>query len=197
MNRIISLLAGAFFILSGTTLFVSNRAHPSHSKLLPKIKRIIHHNRANHAYWALTVRDTTGKLLQAYHSNKLMRPASNLKLLVSATALHMLGRHYRYKTPMYGRGVQVDSVWKGDIIIRGKGDPSISGYFYNYDRLHVFQEFYEALKARGIKKINGNLIGNDSYFDQKPYPEGWSWEDLSYYYAVPVNALSFNNNTVD
>jgi D-alanyl-D-alanine carboxypeptidase/D-alanyl-D-alanine-endopeptidase (penicillin-binding protein 4) len=49
----------------------------------------------------------------------------------------------------------------------------------------------------GIKKIDGNLIGNDSFFDQQPYPEGWSWQDLSYYYGVEINALSFNNNAVD
>jgi D-alanyl-D-alanine carboxypeptidase/D-alanyl-D-alanine-endopeptidase (penicillin-binding protein 4) len=87
--------------------------------------------------------------------------------------------------------------WEGDIIIRGVGDPSISGEFYNEDRFHVFDKFFSALYDRGIRKINGNLIGNDAFFDQQPYPEGWSWEDLSFYYGVEISALSFNNNAVD
>lgn len=191
------LITAVIFIVTGNTIIARSHRPPCRAALLPKIERLIKNNNANRAFWALTVRDTTGRLLQCFHSNKLMRPASNLKLLTSATALHELGPNFRYRTPLYGRGKLVDSVWVGDIIVRGKGDPSISGLFYDDDRLHVFHEFYQALKRMGIQKIRGNLIANDSYFDKKPYPDGWEWDDFSHYYAVPINALSFNNNTVD
>ncbi|MDZ7682449.1 MAG: D-alanyl-D-alanine carboxypeptidase/D-alanyl-D-alanine-endopeptidase [Fodinibius sp.] len=85
----------------------------------------------------------------------------------------------------------------GDILIRGAGDPSISGAFYRDDRFYVFDKFFNALYSQGIRKVSGNLIGNDAYFDQQAYPEGWSWQDLSFYYGVEISALSFNNNAVD
>lgn len=163
----------------------------------PEVKQLIKNSSADNAYWSLTVRDSTGTVLEAYNAEKLIRPASNLKLLTSATVLDELGPGYTYKTRMYGMGKQVGDTWQGSIIFRGMGDPSISGTFYNEDRLYVLDEFYQALKEQGISKIEGNLIGNDAYFDSKPYPDGWSWDDLSFYYAVPINALSFNNNTVD
>jgi D-alanyl-D-alanine carboxypeptidase/D-alanyl-D-alanine-endopeptidase (penicillin-binding protein 4) len=94
-------------------------------------------------------------------------------------------------------GSQEGEIWNGDIIIRGAGDPSINGSSYDDDPLHIMQQISAILEAKGIHKVNGNLVGNDSFFDEKPYPDGWCLDDLTYYYAVPVNALSFNNNTVD
>ncbi|MDX1619265.1 MAG: D-alanyl-D-alanine carboxypeptidase/D-alanyl-D-alanine-endopeptidase, partial [Balneolaceae bacterium] len=123
--------------------------------------------------------------------------ASNFKLLSSAAILDQLGAEFRYQTVMYGLGRQEGSTWDGDIIIRGVGDPSISGRFYSDHRLHVFEKFHQALDSIGISKIEGNLIGNVAYFDDQPYPKGWSWEDLSFYYGVEISALSFNENAVD
>lgn len=163
----------------------------------PDVIQTIENSEANNAFWSVSVRDTTGKIVEGYNFEKLVRPASNIKLLTTATILNELGPDYTYKTKMYGVGHQEGNTWEGDIIIRGVGDPSISGKYYNEDRFHVFDEFFMALHSLGIKKIDGNLIGNDSFFDQKPYPKGWSWQDLSYYYGVEINALSFNNNAVD
>jgi len=163
----------------------------------PGIIQTVENSKANNAFWSVAVRDTTGKLLEGYNFDKLIRPASNIKLLTSAAILNELGPDFTFKTKMYGVGHQEGDTWKGDIIIRGSGDPSISGRFYNEDRFHVFDELFMALHSLGIKKIDGNLIGNDSYFDQQRYPKGWSWQDLSYYYGVEINALSFNNNAVD
>lgn len=161
------------------------------------VLRVIEKSRATEAFWSVVVRDTTGKILEGYNQFKLIRPASSLKLLTSAAILNELGPEYRFTTKVYGLGYQSGSTWEGDIIIRGVGDPSISGEFYNKDRFHVFDKFFGALDSMGVRKINGNLIGNDSYFDQQPYPEEWNWQDLSYYYGVEINALSFNNNAVD
>lgn len=163
----------------------------------PEIVQIVENSRAYDAFWSVIVRDTTGKILEGYNFEKHVRPASNLKLLTSAMVLNELGPNFRYATKMYGLGSQAGHMWQGDIIIRGSGDPSISGTFYNGDRFHVFKQFYHALDSLGISKVNGSLIGNDSYFQQQAYPEGWSWQDLTYYYAVEINALSFNENAVD
>lgn len=165
--------------------------------LSPPLQRVVTQSNADNAFWSIMVRNADGDVIESYNADKLVRPASNLKLLTSATVLHGLGPGYTYKTHLYGVGRKVGNVWQGDLIFRGSGDPSISGQFYNDDRLHVFDEFITALETRGIEKIEGNIIGNDSFFDDQAYPEGWSWDDLSFYYAAPINALSFNNNTVD
>ncbi|NGP86773.1 D-alanyl-D-alanine carboxypeptidase/D-alanyl-D-alanine endopeptidase [Fodinibius halophilus] len=163
----------------------------------PDIRHTIEQSLANDAFWSVVVRDSTGQILERYNDEKLVRPASNIKLLTSAAILDELGPDYTFKTKIYGIGYQAGGTWEGDIIIRGSGDPSISGTFYNEDRFHVFDKFYSAIDSMGIQKINGNLIGNTAFFDEQPYPEGWSWQDLSFYYGVEISALSFNNNAVD
>ncbi len=126
-----------------------------------------------------------------------MTPASNMKLMTSAAILNELGPDFKFRTSIYGKGQQKDSTWFGEMYIVGRGDPSISGDFYDGDKFHVFDEFQQQLDTLGIKGVNGYLIGNDSYFDDQKYPIGWEWNDLTYYYAVQIDALSFDNNCVD
>lgn len=180
-------------------LFLGTPYHSAGQDIIfsPEIIQTIENSRANDAFWSVIVRDTTGKILEGHNFDKVVRPASNLKLLTSAAILDELGSQYRFTTKMYGLGYQEGDTWHGDIIILGVGDPSISGEFYHKDRFHVLEKFYSALYSRGIRRIEGNLIGNDSFFDQQPYPKGWSWQDLSFYYGVEISALSFNNNAVD
>jgi D-alanyl-D-alanine carboxypeptidase/D-alanyl-D-alanine-endopeptidase (penicillin-binding protein 4) len=91
----------------------------------------------------------------------------------------------------------VDSVWEGNLVIKGSGDPSISGFMYEDNRYYVFSQLTKQLKEHGIKEINGTLIADVSYFDRQIYPKGWDWDDLSFYYGVEIAPLSFNNNAVD
>jgi len=167
------------------------------AQLSEPIEKIMQDNKAGDSFWAIQVRDSTGKLLENYQGEKLIRPASNLKLLVSAAFLHELGSKYRFKTELYGLGEQSGEIWNGDLIIRGMGDPTINGDFNNGDPLFLFEKWLQLLKERGIKRINGNIIGNESFFDDMPYPKGWEWDDLSYYYGVEIGALSFNSNVVE
>jgi D-alanyl-D-alanine carboxypeptidase/D-alanyl-D-alanine-endopeptidase (penicillin-binding protein 4) len=186
-----------FTILISITVCNASRSFGQSIIFSPEIVQTVENSKAYDAFWSVIVRDSTGKILEGYNFDKLTHPASNLKLLTSATILDELSEDYTYKTGMYGYGYQEGGIWQGDIIIKGVGDPSISGKFYDEDRFHVFEKFYTALDTLGIRKISGNLIGNNTYFDQQPYPKGWSWDDLSFYYGVETNALSFNENAVD
>ncbi|MGK7368836.1 MAG: D-alanyl-D-alanine carboxypeptidase/D-alanyl-D-alanine endopeptidase [Candidatus Halalkalibacterium sp. M3_1C_030] len=183
---IVALLAGMAFPAGAQSIIFS-----------PEVVQTVENSKAYDAFWSVIVRDSTGKILEGYNFDKLVQPASNLKLLTSAAILDELGKDYTYKTGMYGFGYQEGGIWQGDIVIEGVGDPSISGEFYNEDRFHVFEKFFTAIDTLGIRKISGNLIGNSAYFDQQPYPKGWSWDDLSFYYGVEISALSFNENAVD
>ncbi|MEX0994826.1 MAG: D-alanyl-D-alanine carboxypeptidase/D-alanyl-D-alanine-endopeptidase, partial [Balneolaceae bacterium] len=128
---------------------------------------------------------------------KQIRPASTWKLVTSAAYLNFLGGDYTFVTGLYGTGRQEGNTWRGDLLIRGTGDPAISGEFYDGNPLFLFEQWVDSLKNMGIDRIDGNLIGNESFFDDVPYPRGWEWDDLSYYYGVEINALSFNKNVVD
>jgi serine-type D-Ala-D-Ala carboxypeptidase/endopeptidase (penicillin-binding protein 4) len=178
-------------------LFTGFNISEASAQVSEPVKKIIENGRASDAFWALQVRDSTGKILESYNNDKLIRPASNLKLLVSAAYLHELGSDYRFKTRLYGIGEQNGDVWDGDLMIQGMGDPTINGDFNEGDPLSLFEKWYQILKAKGIKRINGNIFGNESFFDDIPYPRGWEWDDLSFYYGVETSALSFNSNVVE
>lgn len=149
------------------------------------------------AFWSVTVVDGNGNKLENYNSDKLIIPASNQKLYTLATVLDRLGSDFRYTTNIYGDGELVDSIWIGNLIIKGSGDPSISGFLYDDNQDYVFNSFVSQFSSLGINSINGELKADISYFDDEIYPKGWSWEDLSFYYGVEISALSFNNNAID
>ncbi|MDZ7682448.1 MAG: D-alanyl-D-alanine carboxypeptidase [Fodinibius sp.] len=75
------------------------------------IEQIIEQSRASGAYWSVIARDTTGAVLSSYNAQKQVRPASNLKLLISAAILDELGPDFRYTTKVYGWGQQQGQTW--------------------------------------------------------------------------------------
>lgn len=139
----------------------------------------------------------TRKIIYSKNAHKLFMPASNMKLFTTASALSLLGAEYRYETELYIDGEIQDSILNGNLIIRASGDPTISGRHYNGDALKVFRDWANILKNNGIKSINGSIIGDDNTFDDIGIGYGWAWDDLSYYYAAQVSALSFNDNCID
>jgi serine-type D-Ala-D-Ala carboxypeptidase/endopeptidase (penicillin-binding protein 4) len=191
MKRIHAPLLAAIAILTLLILPVRSDAQVS-----PQIEQIIDGSRAGNAFWVVQVRDSNGRVLENLNGEKLVRPASNLKLVSSAAFLDNLGSEYIFETVLYGRGFQDGNRWRGDLIIKGSGDPSINGDFYN-DPLFLFEKWYRLFEAMGITQIDGNIIAYDGYFDDIPYPKGWEWDDLTYYYAPEINALSFNSNVVN
>ncbi|RXT04347.1 D-alanyl-D-alanine carboxypeptidase/D-alanyl-D-alanine-endopeptidase [Ammoniphilus sp. CFH 90114] len=138
------------------------------------------------------------QVLFAKHADKLMTPASNVKILTSSTALRKLGADYRFKTEVYTTApINSGGVLEGDIVIKGYGDPSL----HTEDSLKVqdgvsIESIVEALKAKGIKRINGNILMDDTYFDNKRYPDGWTWDNESYDYNPQISALGLNRGTV-
>ncbi len=149
------------------------------------------------AFWSVTVRDEQGRILESSNPDKAIVPASNQKLLTTAAFLDYFGSDYRFQTFVYGDGELSGNTLEGNLIIKGSGDPSISGDLYDDDRYHVFKNFTDQLKDQGIEQVNGSLIADVSLFDGQHYPKGWDWYDFSFYYGVQVSPLSFNNNAVD
>lgn len=151
---------------------------------------------ASHAFWLIQVRDVDGNVILSRNAGKVVRPASNLKMLTASAILAQLGPEYRFETMLSATGSQQDNRWVGDLHVVGSGDPSIHAA-EDGDPLFLFESWVKAFDSLGVSVIDGNLIGWNGRFDEKPYPKGWEWDDLTYYYAPEIDALSFHMNVVD
>jgi D-alanyl-D-alanine carboxypeptidase len=127
----------------------------------------------------------------------LFMPASNMKLFTTTTAMALLDSNFYFKTSLYHDGYIRNDTLYGNLIVKGSGDPTISGRFYQDDILTVFKEWITALDSLHIHYINGKIIGDDNIMDDCGLGYGWSWDDLSYYYAAPTSGLTFNDNCLD
>jgi D-alanyl-D-alanine carboxypeptidase/D-alanyl-D-alanine-endopeptidase (penicillin-binding protein 4) len=146
-----------------------------------------------HALWGVEVKSLdTGRILYALNARKLMMPASNMKIVTLAAAAEALGWDYRFKTTLETDAEIEGGALKGNLIVRGSGDPTINSR-ENRAR-SLFDEWAAALKAAGVTRIEGNIVADASAFDSRGLGQGWSWDYLEAGYAAPSSALEFNEN---
>jgi PBP4 family serine-type D-alanyl-D-alanine carboxypeptidase len=126
-------------------------------------------------------------------SKKVLRLASNTKLLTTACALSKLGPGYRFRTNLaWGEG-------SGDLHVFGAGDPLIGGRLYGDDPTRLFRDAAARLKEAGPKEFTGNLVVHPGIFDDVALNPVWVEEryDQNAWWCAPVGGLSFNDNCVD
>lgn len=135
------------------------------------------------------VRLADGAPLFSLHADEPLNPASCVKLFTTATALKVLKPRYRFSTEFLARGNLDQGVLKGDLIIRGNGDPTLTP-----QRLY---KIAAELQDRGLDQVAGDIVLDDSYFDAVPEPPGWEQETLAdRAYAAPNGALSLGQNAL-
>ena len=134
-----------------------------------------------------------GRVIYERNADRLVMPASNMKILTVAAAVERLGWDYRFETRLEAAGTVSNGMLTGDLIVTGTGDPSIG----SPDGGHalVFLQWADALRRAGITRVSGRLIGDDNAFDDERLGAGWAWDYLSAGYAAPVSALNYNENT--
>ncbi len=138
----------------------------------------------------------TGKVLFEHDADKLFSPASNCKLYTTALALDRLGGDYRIKTSLLSNArPDRRGTLHGDLIVYGRGDPCINVRLSHSDIYEALEPLVAALTNAGVKRIRGDLIGDDSYIQGPPYGSGWAWDDMNNYYGAEVSALTLNDNT--
>lgn len=150
------------------------------------------------AHWGVAVYDLGAQRWVAEHNaDRFFMPASNLKLVVSAVALDRLGPDYHYRTSLHATAPPGnDGTIDGDLILYGRGDPNLSGR-HAPSMTSAFEWFADSLARRGIRRIDGDLIADESHWDADYYHPDWTGFDRMWWYAAPVGALGFNDNSVD
>lgn len=154
----------------------------------------------------LIVDAATGKTLYDLNADRYFTPASNTKLFTTTLAMSALGPDYRFRTTIETHGT-LDSVGRlrGDLVLVGRGDPDFSNRRIPYDAKNPVDgladkplaELVDAIVAKGVKEIDGNIIADDSYFPYEPFPEGWAIGDMPFDYGGAVSAICFDDNGLD
>jgi D-alanyl-D-alanine carboxypeptidase/D-alanyl-D-alanine-endopeptidase (penicillin-binding protein 4) len=190
-------LAASLLVLAGcthATPVVSPKVHPRAERALTSdLNRIFGAPVMEQGLWGVEVKSLdTGKVLYSLNARKLMMPASNMKVVTLAAAADILGWDYRFRTSLETAAPVENGVLKGDLVVRGGGDPTINTR--DNRAAALFDEWAAVLKAQGIAKVDGAIVGDDNAFDDAWLGQGWSWDYLQYGYAAPVGALELNEN---
>jgi D-alanyl-D-alanine carboxypeptidase/D-alanyl-D-alanine-endopeptidase (penicillin-binding protein 4) len=136
----------------------------------------------------------TGRVLYERDAERLVMPASNMKLLTMAVAAERLGWDFQYETRLEAAGAVRDGTLHGDLVVTGAGDPTIGSP--DQGIAPAFHEWADALLNAGIRRVNGRVIGDDNAFDDQGLGAGWAWDYLNAGYAAPSGALSYGENVV-
>jgi len=148
------------------------------------------------AVWGVKVTSLdSGATLFETNAQKLLSPASNSKLYTVALGLDRLGEDFRIKTSLYASS-KPDSAGtlKDDLIVYGRGDPTINERLHSNDVNQALQPLVAALAKAGVKRITGDIVGDDSYFKGPRLGSGWTWDDMESYYGAEISALTINDN---
>lgn len=161
---------------------------PAVAGLTDTIDQLLADPRLGGAQAAVVVRDAiTGEVLYNRNGERRLLPASNTKLLTSAAALEILGPGYRFTTDVRTDGAINGVALRGDLYLRGTGDPTLLAT--DYDALAA------KVAASGVQVVEGDLVADDTWFDNRRLGTDWAWDDESFYYAAQISALSVAPDT--
>jgi serine-type D-Ala-D-Ala carboxypeptidase/endopeptidase (penicillin-binding protein 4) len=174
-------------------------APTTRAELLARIEEIAHQPALEPGFFAVKIVSLdTGLVIYEQNANKFVRPASNMKLYTVAAALDRLTPDYHFMTSVYAKEKPNKSGVICDFLgVKGTGDPSIAARFNSGDYFKGINDLADRIVAAGVKRVKGDLVGDESYFDGAPLGSGWEWEDLTWAYGAQVSALTVNDNGID
>lgn len=157
------------------------------TKLSEQIDEIVSDTRLDGSITGVSIRRANnGEAIYSHSGDIRLHPASNEKILTAASALDVLGPDYRFSTEVLTDGKLKGKVLKGNLYLKGKGDPTLMKDDLN--------QFAKELKKKGIHKIKGDLIGDDSWFDDVRLSTDLNWDDESFYTGAQISALTLSPN---
>ncbi len=142
------------------------------------------------------ITQASGKVVFEKNPEKLLKPASNMKVYTTAVALETLGAEYRIRTSVYAQ-TKPDSQGniKGNLILYGRGDPTLASAYV--DEAKPFDLLAKQLLDTGVKNIEGDLVADESYFRGSPLGQGWEWLDIQWPFGAEISALTASDNKFD
>ena len=154
--------------------------------------------------WAISVTQVDGTPVYALDDDKRFAAASSTKLLTTASAFALLSPRFTVSTRVFAPNGIAAGIVHGDLVLYGMGDTSMSARTLPYnlhterngDPLAAYDDLAAQISAAGVRQVDGNIIGDDTYFPWQPWPNGWAWNDLQWEYGAPVSALVTNDNVV-
>jgi D-alanyl-D-alanine carboxypeptidase/D-alanyl-D-alanine-endopeptidase (penicillin-binding protein 4) len=156
--------------------------------LCEKINRRIDESAVSNARWgvfAVSLKD--GRVVCSRDGRKLFNPASIQKTLTAIVALDKLGADFRWKTSVYAENpIEADGTLSGNLTLYGEGAPDFDAA--------AAENLANQLQAKGLKRVKGNITGDESYFRGDTIGDGWTWNELQWYYGAEASALTFNEN---
>ncbi|HEY6109064.1 MAG TPA: D-alanyl-D-alanine carboxypeptidase, partial [Gemmatimonadales bacterium] len=178
------------------TAVAQTAARPGRGSLARRLDALLDRRPFDRVTWGVSVVDERGRTLYERNADRLFVPASNTKLVVSASAAVLLPADYRVRTSVYVNGVLQDGVLDGDLILYGRGDPTFSERCYGIDTLApgacdssftAIDAIADSIRAHGVRRITGHIVGDGSYFEPQLVHPAWNVFDLNWWYAAPVS----------
>ncbi|MFI5239334.1 MAG: D-alanyl-D-alanine carboxypeptidase/D-alanyl-D-alanine-endopeptidase [Gemmatimonadales bacterium] len=173
----------------------STRATPRRDNLgvlRARIDSLIGKSEFRTAEWTLlAVSPTRGDTIYAHDPAMLMVPASNMKIITSSVALTQLGGDFRFTTTFAARGTIANGVLNGDLVVTGRGDPTLSDHVRGSARA-AMDTLADSIVAHGIRTITGHIYSGADNFPGPHVGAGWDWDDLDADYGAGVDELLFN-----
>ena len=180
----------------GLWLTAQTPAQAQVPSLQQSIETIISDPALSEATVGICVRTGDGRTLADIESDNMIMPASNMKLISTGAAIHLLGSNYQYITRIGYDGVVEKGILKGNLYIIGGGDPTTgSKDSIATPMTELFDIWEKTVRDAGIRRIDGYIIGDGRYFDGMPEHPSWQWSDIGTYYGSGPTGLMFYENT--
>jgi serine-type D-Ala-D-Ala carboxypeptidase/endopeptidase (penicillin-binding protein 4) len=179
-------------------LFTAN-AQSIKERLDVQVKKLVADSQMKHGILGFYVADAnTGEAVYEWNGHVGLAPASTQKIVTSVAAFDLLGKDYQYKTEFGYNGTIAGGQLKGDVYVKGTGDPTFGSSRYSNTKADiVLSQLADKLKQSGIKKFAGNVYVDASSFSYQPLPGGWIWDDIGNYYGAGSWGLNWRENQYD
>ena len=150
------------------------------------------------------VESKSGTLVYDKNSQLGLAPASCQKLVISASAFELLGKHFSYKTSIYLDTIHNDpgrsAKYNGLLIIRGSGDPTLGSWRYpSANPEIILEKWCKAIRELGLIALDGSVLAEDADRpgESNNVPDGYIWQDIGNYYATTASLLNWKENQYD